>query len=93
MTPYIYRDRSPDNIQLNMLTYCQTVYIAGKRSRIHMGSGVGQSVNRAAKPPEGHTLTEFFGQVSQRLGSATSNYLQTSTNTIPQGVVVRDPQG
>ena len=36
--------------------------------------GVGQIVNRAAQPLVGHTLTEFFGQVSRRLSSATSNY-------------------
>ena len=46
------------------------------------GLGVGQSVNRAAQPLVGHTRTEFFRQVSQRLGSATSNSSQTSTNTI-----------
>ena len=34
------------------------------------GLGVSQSVNTAAQPLVGHSLTEFFGQVFRRLGSA-----------------------
>ena len=58
---------------LYTLTYSQTVRV-GKRFHTHVGSGVGHSVNRAPQPLIGHILTEFFGQVSQRLGSVTSNY-------------------
>ena len=52
------------------LTYSQTEW--GNTLGPMWGLGVGQSVNAAAQPLVGHTLTEFFGQVSRRLGSATN---------------------
>ena len=43
----------------------------GKGSQTHAGSG-SRPVYTAAQPQVGHTLTEFFCQVSRRLCSATN---------------------
>ena len=56
-------------IPLFTLTYPKTEW--GNALEPTWGLGVGQSVNTAVQPLGVHTLAEFFGQVSGRIGSAT----------------------